>query len=94
MNNRKISLIWVELDILSNEELHQSNNYNVVMIQSKATNQEEGRTSAPSASSPPLFKTSDIIDIDDHLDLVETEDGYLPMSCVAPSELPSNRYLI
>lgn len=38
------------------------------------------------------YKTSDIIDIDDHLDLVETEDGYLPMSCVSASELSSGRY--
>ncbi len=37
------------------------------------------------------YKTSDIIDIDDHLDLVETEDGYLPMSCVSASDLSSSR---
>jgi len=40
------------------------------------------------------YKTSDIIDIDDHLDLVETEDGYLPMSCVSASDLSSARKVI
>ena len=47
--------------------------------------------SAPDSISSPVFKTSDIIDIDDHLDLVETEDGYLPLSCVSASDLISNR---
>jgi hypothetical protein len=49
---------------------------------------EKSRTDAVSS---PVFKTSDIIDIDDHLDLVETEDGYLPMNCLSASDLSSNR---
>lgn len=42
----------------------------------------------------PMSKTSDIIDIDDALDLVETEDGYLPMKSLDASELSSNRKVI
>ena len=42
-----------------------------------------GRGQAPS----PEFTTSDIINIDDELDLVETEDGYVPASSLPSSDI-------
>ena len=47
--------------------------------------------SSDSGKAPtPEFTTSDIINIDDELDLVETEDGYVPASSLPSSDISSD----
>lgn len=42
-------------------------------------------SSKPEDSSPD-YKTSEIVDVDTQLDLIETEDGYMPVTCLSPKE--------
>lgn len=42
----------------------------------------------------PLYQTSQIVDIDSQLDLVETEDGYLPASCLPAEERKPDRKVV
>jgi len=36
--------------------------------------------------SSPNYKTSEIVDVDTQLDLIETEDGWMPVNCLTPKE--------
>lgn len=45
------------------------------------------RDSSPkSEPHSPDYKTSEIVDVDTQLDLIETEDGYMPADCLSPKE--------
>jgi len=45
------------------------------------------RNSSPKAEAiSPDYKTSEIVDVDTQLDLIETEDGYMPANCLSPKE--------
>jgi len=50
-------------------------------------------SSSDSEPESPLYKTSEIIDIDSELNLIETEDGYLPLSIVQNKNIPLDRYV-
>jgi serine/threonine protein phosphatase PrpC len=52
---------------------------------SEFTTRRDSVSPKPDAVSPD-YKTSEIIDVDTQLDLVETEDGYMPANCLSPKE--------